>query len=281
MDVGVVVPARAPAPYLTAALDSVLAQEPAPREVVVVDDGSDPRLPVDPRVTWIRRDARGGPGAARNDGIAALDTEWVAFCDADDEWLPGKLAAQAEAEADVRVGSAEIVGEDGKATGETWPPFRGATELYEHNPILLSSVLVRRELVRDGFDAELMHAEDWDLWLRLAAAGARFAATPAARVRYRRHAGGLTADIAALARAQLVVHRRHGASVAPETQRRAVHRDLVALAEGLARERRWAESREALREAGEFGPVPLPRRARLLPGVRSLIGRRDPYRRRG
>jgi glycosyltransferase involved in cell wall biosynthesis len=273
VDVGVVVPAYAPAPYLERALDSVLAERPA--AVVVVDDGSDPPLTADVRVQWIRRAENGGPAAARNDGIAALATEWVGFCDADDEWLPGKLAAQA-VDADVICGGAVIVDERGRRTAEGWPLLEPA-RLYERNPILLSSVVVRRELLvtAGGFDASLRHAEDWDLWLRLAQLGARFTTVPEARVRYRRHAGGLTQHVAALARAQLEVHRRHAAGVDPDLRRRVEHRDLLALADGLVRERRWEEAGDATREAAALGPVPL----RLRPGVRRLAGRRDPYRR--
>ena len=285
MDVGVVIPARAPAPYLEAAVASVRAQD-AP--VVVVDDGSDPPLPAMPDVTWIRRAATGGPGAARNEGVRALRTEWVGFCDADDEWLPGKLAAQERALAQapavsVCAGAAEIVDEAGVATGERWDPLEDPERLYEGNPVLLSSVLVRRSVFSGsgGFDEALSHAEDWDLWLRLARDGAEFLSVSEARVRYRRHAGGLTADVAALARAQLLVHRRYAQLVAPEVARRAQHRDLLALAEGLLRERRHREARQALREAAGYGPVPWERRARLVPGVRALAGRRDPYRRRG
>jgi glycosyltransferase involved in cell wall biosynthesis len=274
VDVGVVVAVRAPAPYLERALDSVLAERPA--AVVVVDDGSDPSLAPDARVRWIRREVSGGPGAARNDAIAALETEWIAFCDADDEWEAGKLAAQARVDADVVCGSAEVVDAAGRPTGETWVPLEVA-RLYEHNPILLSSVVVRRELLvaAGGFDASLRHAEDWDLWLRLAQRGARFATATDARVRYRRHPGGLTHDVAALARAQLEVHRRHGGAVDAQVRRRVEHRDLLALAEGLVRERRWDEASAAIGEAAALGPVPW----RLRPGVRRLRGRRDPYRR--
>src|SRR4051794_22292806 len=119
MDVGVVIAVRAPAPYLPATLESVLRERPA--DVVVIDDGSDPPLAPDPRVRWIRREHSGGQGAARNDGIAVLETEWVAICDADDEWLPGKLAAQAAVDGDVIAGEAEIVDADGRPTGERWP----------------------------------------------------------------------------------------------------------------------------------------------------------------
>jgi hypothetical protein len=68
-------------------------------------------------------------------------------------------------------------------------------------------------------------------------------------VRYRRHPGGLTADIAALARCQLELHRTHGALVEPAVRERALAADEAAL------------------------------RSATRGGLRALIPRRDPYRR--
>ena len=261
--VAAIVPVREPAPFLDEALESL------PVEALVV------------------RDPEGrGPAWARNQALRKLRPEigWVAFCDADDVWCEGKLEAQlAVAEdADVLVGRAVIVDEEGRVTGETW----GAPDverLYESNPILLSSVMVRRELLDElgGFAEDLPQAEDWDLWLRLRARGARFADVPAARVRYRRHPGGLTRDVAALAKAQLEVHRRHAASVPGDVAARVMAADGVALADGLYRRREWRAGRAALREAARLGPVPRAARVRAavaaVPVARAALGRRDPY----
>ena len=106
--VGVVIPTRGDRPaLLRAALAAVLAQRhPGRLEVVVVADGCDPRGAVraarsrtSPRTAPRRVRVLANPGGphlarARNTGIAALGTEWIAFCDDDDVWLPGKLAAQ-------------------------------------------------------------------------------------------------------------------------------------------------------------------------------------------
>src|SRR5258705_4399942 len=98
MRVGVIVPVLAPAPYLAEALESVLGQDPAPDVVVVVDDGSQPPLELSEDVQIVRLDdGPRGPAAAREAGLAVLDTELVALADADDVWEPGKLAAQLEA----------------------------------------------------------------------------------------------------------------------------------------------------------------------------------------
>ncbi|HEX8086248.1 MAG TPA: glycosyltransferase family A protein [Solirubrobacteraceae bacterium] len=287
MRAGVIVPVHGWAPYLAEALDSVLVEGPA--AVVVVDDGSSPPLELHPdhagSCALVRRDARGGPARARATGLDSLprDIAAVALCDADDAWRPGFLARAVSglADADVAVGRPEIVGPDNRPTGERWPalPPGPFTPSYEHNFVATPAVVLRREALEraGGFAAgELMRAEDWDLWLRLRAAGARFVSVPEAVVAVRRRAGALTADVAALAQAQLVLHERHAALVSERERARAHDTDLRALAAGLVRERRFAEARAALREAGAD---PLRRALLTIPLARRALGRRDPYRR--
>jgi hypothetical protein len=60
--------------------------------------------------------------------------------------------------------------------------------------------------------------------------GATLLSVPAAGIRYRRHAGGMTADVGAMAAAQLALHREHGDLVDARTRRRALARDRRALA---------------------------------------------------
>jgi len=244
---GVVVPVHGWAPFLAEALDSVLEQDPVPAAVVVVDDGSaEPlRLHSDhaPRCTVVRRGRRGGVAAARATGEAALgdEIELVAHCDADDAWRPGKLAAQLDAlrerpGAAACFGSAEVVGADGRPTGERWDDVPAGTfglpALYARNPIPVSSALVRRDALRaaGGYGGRFPDfAEDWDLWLRLARRGETLLCVPEARIRYRRQAGGMTADVTALAAAQVRLHTVHGDLVDATTRRRALARDRRAL----------------------------------------------------
>ena len=93
MRVSVIIPLYNKAPHVLRTLRSVQAQTHPDFEVIVVDDGSidgggDAVVALgDPRVRLIRQD-NAGPGAARNRGLAEAGGEFVAFLDADDEWLP-------------------------------------------------------------------------------------------------------------------------------------------------------------------------------------------------
>lgn len=305
VSVGVVIPVHGFAPFLPEALDGVLAQEPAPDRVVVVDDGSP--LPQvlhpdhAPHVTLLRREAAGGPAVARADGLEGLgpDCDLVALCDADDAWELGKLAAQVAALQAPGAdgigwcfGRAVVVGPGGRPTGERWAqPAAGrhaaadlGFELFAANPIPTSSVVLRRAALEDagGFPGPVRVAEDWELWLRLCEAGHDALCMPEAVVRYRRHAGGLTADVAGLARAQLAVHERHADLAGPRAARSVRAADLAALADGLARDGDVTGAREAWSQVGALRP--LTRRERLrraalsVPVLRDRVGRRGAYR---
>jgi glycosyltransferase involved in cell wall biosynthesis len=83
--------------YIGEAIESVLAQDYAPLELIVVDDGSDDGSGVVassyPEVRCVRQE-RGGNGAARNRAVELASHDFFAFLDADDRFTPGKLATQ-------------------------------------------------------------------------------------------------------------------------------------------------------------------------------------------
>jgi len=299
--VGAIVPAHGDVPFLAATLDSILAQDPSPDEIVVVDDGSP--IPIvlaerhASRCRLIRREQRGGPAPARGTALEALESDLVALADADDVWAPGKLAAQlerldAEPDAAVCFGSIAVVDRDGRETGERWDwdrpddldPRRFARLLYEHNPIHNSTTVLRRAPLEaaGGFDSPAPLAEDYDLWLRLAARGERFVHEPLAGVVVRRHERSLSWDIAALAESLLVVRAAHAGLVDDDLVRRMRASDLRALAQGRVRHRDYAGAREALAEAAKLEPLPARLRAldtaMRVPGLREVLGRRYPYR---
>lgn len=98
--ISVIIPTYNRAPFVTEAIDSVLAQTFRDYELIVVDDGStdntkDVLLPYGERIRYIYQ-PNSGVGAARNAGIRCAVGEWLAFLDSDDLWLPEYLSCQME-----------------------------------------------------------------------------------------------------------------------------------------------------------------------------------------
>ncbi|MDH6577356.1 glycosyltransferase family A protein [Kitasatospora sp. MAP5-34] len=170
---------------LGAAVASALRQVPRPAQVIVVDDGSrDGTAGVAasfPDVLLLEQDNQ-GPSAARNAGIREASQPWVAFLDADDVWLPGKLARQLAAWE--RHPAAVLLAGDwlrAEPAGVAAPPavtdppetLLSYRELLVLNRFQTSTVLVRADVLAacGGFDPALDGAEDWDLWLRCAKLG--------------------------------------------------------------------------------------------------------------
>lgn len=96
--VSVVIPAYNAEEYLSRTINSVLSQTLLPDEIIVVDDGStdatsEVAKSYSDKIIYIKQD-NAGASAARNTGIKAAKSEWIAFLDADDEWLPEYLEKQ-------------------------------------------------------------------------------------------------------------------------------------------------------------------------------------------
>lgn len=203
--ISVVIPAYNAAATIADAVASVEAQTFRDIEIIVVDDASSDstsaiakeRLQVSGipfRVLCLPINS--GPAAARNRGIAGAVGEWIAFLDADDVWLPARLAVQVAAAAEcpevaLWCGLLENAQDTGRDSGRVL----GLEEFTEHNPVATSTVLVRKTALVDvgGFDEQFRGPEDYDLWIRLVARHpARHLATPLAQ--YRCRSGGLSMD---------------------------------------------------------------------------------------
>jgi glycosyltransferase involved in cell wall biosynthesis len=207
MNVAVVIPAFESAAFLPAALRSVHAQTQPPAEVVVVDDGSrDASAVVAARAgARVLRQGNAGPGAARNHGIAVTRAELIAFLDADDVFLPEKLALQAAVLREpgvVACCSDAWLLRDGARAGRknarrAVPRRLAFADLLAGNPIVCSSVVARRDavLAAGGFDEDrtLIATEDYDLWLRLARLGT-IVYLDQPLLEYRVHAASLSDD---------------------------------------------------------------------------------------
>jgi glycosyltransferase involved in cell wall biosynthesis len=173
------------------AVESVLAQDPPPCEILVCDDGSSDRTEAEftrwqaeePRVRYLRvAPNRGTPGPARNLGAVSARSEWVAFLDDDDRWLAGKLAAQLPFTLDNKFDV--IAGDAVRSNGDLYfgvnsgPRYPTTAEVERDNPVIISSSLVRRSMLLKvgGFNerSKIAGVADYDLWLRLADENARF-----------------------------------------------------------------------------------------------------------
>jgi glycosyltransferase involved in cell wall biosynthesis len=181
--VGVVLPAHNRPVQLRAALAAVLAQDyPGELRAVVIYDRAEPdqRLADGDRVRVAVNTRTPGLAGARNTGILSLDTDLVAFCDDDDEWLPGKLRAQVGA---LRARPGAEFASCGIAVdyaGSWHPRLAGQTEVT-HEDLLRSRMvmvhsstyLARRDALMTGIglvDETIPGSqnEDWDLALRAA-----------------------------------------------------------------------------------------------------------------
>jgi glycosyltransferase involved in cell wall biosynthesis len=184
--VSVVIPAYNAAAFICQAVDSVLAQTHAPREILVINDGSTDDTPqvLEAYGNAIRviHQPNGGLSNARNRGIREATGECVAFLDADDHWLPEKLARQVEVLSQrPAVGfcstRTQVETPAGAITGEwSCPELQGSVlaTLFLRNgaiPGSGSGVMARRDLLEriGGFDESLRSLEDIDCWMRLAA----------------------------------------------------------------------------------------------------------------
>jgi len=98
--VSVVIPAYNSEKFVARAVNSVLSQTRRADEIIVVDDGSTDSTAAEvskfgPKIRFVQQE-NAGASAARNAGVEAATSEWIAFLDADDEWLPEKLQLQIE-----------------------------------------------------------------------------------------------------------------------------------------------------------------------------------------
>lgn len=215
--ISVVMPAFNAEAYIVDAIASVRSQRVDAMEIIVVDDGSTDRTcaiveSMGPPVRLLRQENR-GPAAARNAGLRAARGEFIAFLDADDLWLSGKLDAQfgyLATHPDLKVVYGGLSYWRPDATGahrgsppeEEAPPREGIDprtsgwiypELLLDSAVCIITVLMHRSVYEDvgGFDERLRTGEDYEYWLRVSR---RYPMHKLARMtaRYRLHVAGAT-----------------------------------------------------------------------------------------
>ncbi|HEY5541319.1 MAG TPA: glycosyltransferase [Coriobacteriia bacterium] len=256
----VVIPTHQSSDFVVAAIRSVLAQTDPDFEIIVIDngstDGTDTAVAAigDPRIEYRWQEDSGLPAESRNKGVEIATGEWVCFLDADDTWVPSKLARVAEAIAadpsvsmvchDVR--QVDLMGREIKRRAYTLDGRSLAEQLlYRGDFLTTSATCVRRDVLAavQGFDvrSDYFTVEDYDLWLRLAENGARLAMISEPLGDLLVHPGGASRDLVRNYDALMRVFDDHASRAAA-----AGSLDIAAMVRRRARAR-LAEVRDLLR----------------------------------
>jgi teichuronic acid biosynthesis glycosyltransferase TuaG len=225
----VVVPVYNGETTLGRCLDSILSQTLRPSEVIVIDDASTDRTlevlrayePAFARnkvgLIFERLQRNAGPAAARNRGARLAQSECIAFLDADDFWVPDKLAIVDRFASDWR--NADLIGHSysdpisstlPEVATELVPTVLSQWRLLLRNPIQSSCAVVRRR-VGPRFDESMRYCEDYDLWLRIAQRSqvVWLAGRPLTRLgRPQLSRGGLSGNTMGMRAGELRVYRR-------------------------------------------------------------------------
>lgn len=203
--VSIIIPTKDCLDFLPKAIQSIQRQSVDDVEIIIIDDGSTDdsweylmlAASCDKRIRAFKV-INGGVAKARNYGIDKAKGQYIAFLDADDYWLAGKLNKQLafhEAHPAVTLSFCNYVhfNDENPSIADCfdyWPLFnkyinqskqegyqvidkQGAAMIYAENVIGTSGVLVNKAAISVAlkFDENLTSAEDWDLWLKIALCG--------------------------------------------------------------------------------------------------------------
>jgi glycosyltransferase involved in cell wall biosynthesis len=189
--ISVIIPLYNKGPHIARAINSVLSQTIQDFEIIIVDDQSSDEGPEivksynDPRISFIEQDHR-GVSYTRNHGVDLAKSDFIAFLDADDEWMPNHLAILLRLKA--RFPDAGIYStayqtclEKGKYKDIQYQaipksPFEGLLPNYFESaalgkaPVVTPVVGIRKEVFFEtgGFSVDYSMGEDLDLWAKIA-----------------------------------------------------------------------------------------------------------------
>lgn len=194
-------------------IESILNQTFKDFELIVINDGStDKTLDIVSNIQDSRIEVysypNAGLSASRNRGISVANGEYISFIDADDLWTPDKLEAQFQAlqeypQAVLAYSWTDYVDEFGQfvrrashiaISGNVYPRLL-LTNFLDNG----SNPLIRKQAFTEvgNFDESLFSAEDWDMYLRLAARY-HFVAVPLCQVLYRISASSMSSNVSKL-----------------------------------------------------------------------------------
>lgn len=206
--ISVIMPAYNAERWIATSIESVLSQTFADLELIIVDDGSsDGTSQViqsynDPRICYFYQDNKGLAGA-RNKGLTHATGVYIAFLDADDLWHPTMLETcitYLEKNYDksiVRTGYFYI-GLDNEKLPKNLNWYSWCGDVLDHllvnDVFVLHAALFRRDCIETAglFDESLKRCVDWDIWIRIAAAGFKFGFVSKPLAMYRQHDSNTT-----------------------------------------------------------------------------------------
>ncbi len=244
--VSIIIPAYNVARFIGDALRSVVAQSFTDYEAIVINDGSTDELervlePFRDNIIYVRQENRGLSGA-RNTGLRIARGEYIALLDADDIWMPDYLAKmvslmEADPQLDIVSPNAVLFGLEqweGKLFQDIHPASAPVTpeKLLSRESNVFVAAMFRQKLLGEVglFDEAIRYGgEDFDLWLRMAWHGCRFAFTNEPLVKYRKRADSLSSNEERMAASVFYICQKLLAS--PQTTPREAE-----LAEALIRE---------------------------------------------
>lgn len=199
-EITVVIPVYNRIVYLGATIASVIGQTYTAWELIVVDDGSAEDVAglvaqfSEARIRYVRQENQGN-GAARNTGIRQAAGRYIICLDSDDIWHPEMLEAcaerlQADPAIDVVYSQFRQIDGQGAPIPQPIGPTPRNGDLLEPLllgfPVLPSSALVRRSCF-ERWGAYTPGFDDWEMWLRWAVQGCRFACLERPLLDYRVH----------------------------------------------------------------------------------------------
>jgi len=253
--------------YLSEAVDSVLAQQDAEFEFIIVDDGSSDGTrdilarQTDHRVVIHRNERNIGLTASLNLGIGMAKGEFVARMDADDVSLPGRLKTQCAAlqrqDAQICFCRArfrdEPTGKDLLWLEMPWPLVHWRV-LFNNFYGLHPTVMFHREDIVGvgGYDESFQHAQDYDLWDRCLAKGLKFIYTPETLLHYRSHPDSITRH-----------HEKEQSAAAMKVSLRAMARAFPDASRGELIGLRWLM----------LGRDPIPEKSHIESALRGCVER--------
>lgn len=183
ISISVVIPTYNRKDTLIRAVKSVLNQSYPILEILICDDGStDSSYDLiaelnDPKIIWLNCGKNGRPSIPRNIGIKEAKSDWIAFLDSDDEWLPEKIEKQVEV---INNNSFDFICTNANRIYSNmnmgkyislYTRIIGFKLLLTTNYIICSSVLIKKELLINislfPEEIDFKAIEDYELWLRI------------------------------------------------------------------------------------------------------------------